>query len=46
MRGCCFFLVVADVLCTQTKDVDIHVLAGLLKLWLRELSEPLITYDL
>lgn len=28
------------------KDVDTHVLAGLLKSFLRDLSEPLLTYEL
>lgn len=28
------------------KDVDVHVIAGLLKSFLRDLSEPLLTYEL
>lgn len=28
------------------KDVDTHVIAGLLKTFLRDLEEPLLTYDL
>lgn len=28
------------------KDIDVHVIAGLLKSFLRDLSEPLLTYDL
>lgn len=28
------------------KDVDTHVIAGLLKCFLRDLEEPLLTYDL
>lgn len=28
------------------KDVDTHVIAGLLKTFLRDLEEPLLTYEL
>jgi hypothetical protein len=30
----------------QVAGADVHAMAGLLKLWLRELSDPLIPYDL
>ena len=42
----CVSLCLTLWLAVQTQGADVHAMAGLLKMWLRELSEPLIPYDL
>lgn len=40
------FLAGEPLLLTTTKGVDIHVVAGVLKRWFRELPEPITTFEL